>query len=265
MGLNKRGVSYAISAVIATATIVVLVLVAGTYTYQVLDQQRGAAEFDVIQKSFLAFNDALENTAWKSQGSRSARFSITYGTLELLPGIPFIVSVPTYDNVAYNATTGIIRYSLSTSYVSFGANYSQYILGADHLVSNGTGSYGRALIEQGTGVVTTTLTYGVRAMKTSVLNVTDGNSTKRVAYVDIWIIQVDIDEWSAHIHDFDLNARSLNVQTYPSAVYNITEENRQCNVTVRLGDEMDSTTIGLGDDADNVVFNFIIATVKVNV
>ena len=67
---KKSGVSYTISAVIMTATVLTLTLVAWSYANQILEQERGATEFDVAMQSMLAFDDAFENIAWKPQSSR---------------------------------------------------------------------------------------------------------------------------------------------------------------------------------------------------
>ncbi|UCG36770.1 MAG: hypothetical protein JSV64_00350 [Candidatus Bathyarchaeota archaeon] len=265
MNVDKRGVSYAISAVIMTATIVVLVLVTSVYTYQVLENQRGASEFSVAQKSILAFDDALENIAWKVHGSRSARFNIEYGILELMPNKLLTVNATGFEGAVRSLNTSYVKYSIETRYISLGENYTSYILGDSKLVSNGTGTYGRALVEQRSGWIAVTLSYGVRAMETSTIDVIDGNTTTRVTYVDIWIIEVDVDEWSAHISDFDLKARCLEVQTHPTSVYPVDEENRLINITVQLDGESDSTIIQLDDDAESVVFNFVIATVQLTI
>lgn len=265
MFANRRGVSYAVSAVIMTATILVLVLVSGTYTYQVLEQQRAAAEFEVAKKSILSFDDALENIAWKPYGARSARFTIDYGQLELVPNRQMIINVTGYENATYSLGTGQIKYGIETKYVTFGENYSTYLLGDSKAISNGTGSYGRILAQQNPGWVTLTLSYGVRAMKTSLLNVTQDDQPVLINYVDIWIVKVNVTEWSSYIGDFDLTARCVNVQTIPTNTYDILEGDRQLNITVKLEDEpLSSTAIRLDDSAEKVVFNFIVATVQVN-
>jgi len=267
---EKLGVSYTISAVIMTVATITLTLVASSYAYQILVQQRGATEFDVAMKSILAFDDALENIAWKPQASRLARFTVKYGQLELMPdnavrGLPLVVNVTDYPNASYSDLTGYIRYSTKTKYVNFGEGYQSYFLGNNRTLSNGAGSYGRASIEQNSGWVYITLTYGVRAMKTSTINVTQGNQTWRINNVDIWIIRMNVTNWSTNIGDFDLKAKCLDVTTIPyGGPYGYDVQNEQCNITVQLGDNpLDTDLIQL--DGDKVVFNFVIATVQVSV
>ncbi len=245
-----------------TVTAITLTVVAASYAYQILEQQRGATEFDVARKSILAFDDALENIAWKPQASRSARFTVDYGQLELIPNVRLIVNVTDYLNASYSDWTGYIRYSTKTKYANFGEGYQSYFLGNNRTLSNGAGSYGRASIEQKSGWVTINLTYGVRAMKTSTINLND----TLINYVDIWITKIDIAKWSTYIGDFDLKARCLDVETFSTPAYDVNGENRNCNVTAQLGIEpLNWTLIRLDDDADQVVFNFVVATVQVSV
>jgi len=261
---EKLGVSYTISAVIMTVATITLTLVASSYAYQILEQQRGATEFDVAMKSILAFDDALENIAWKPQASRLARFTVNYGQLELMPNVFLQVNVTDYPNASYSTSTGYIIYGTKTKYVSFGELYSSYFLGDNGTLSNGAGSYGRGSIEQYSGWVYITLSYGVRAMKTSTINVTDGDNQVRVNYVDIWITKIDIAKWSTYIGDFDLKVRCLNVETFSTPAYTVNGKN--CNVTAQLGIEpLNWTLIRLDDDANKVVFNFVVATVQVSV
>jgi hypothetical protein len=249
-----------------TATIAVLVLVSGTYTYQVLEQQRGAAEFEIAKKSILAFDDALENIAWKPQGARSARFTVNYGQLELVPDTQLAVSAMGYEAANYSVGTGYLRYGITTAFVNFGANYSSYLLGSGRMISNGTGSYGSALVAQSSGWVTLTLTYGVRAMKTSTTNITEGDQQVVVNYVDIWVTNLQIEKWATYVGDFDLQVKCLGVETLPTEVYDVTDANRQFNITVQLGDgPLSSILMQLDSNAEKVVFNFVVATLQVSV
>jgi len=261
---GKLGVSYTISAVIMTACTIVLVIVASVYAYQVLEQQRGAAEFNIAKKSILAFNDAFENTAWKPKAVQSARFTLNYGQLELIPctdSLSVNVSVGTFSNTT-QYSTGLVRYYTKTNYANFGEGYESYILGDESLLVTGsTESYGRVLIAQSWDCVNITLSYRVRAMRTSVIDI---NGTL-VNYVDIWIIKVVIGAHSFYVGDFDLKAKCLSVKTdtpiqcpieLPAPV--------NCTVTVRFGSETPSSA-PISLVAGEVVFNFVVAEVQVTI
>lgn len=264
---NSRAVSYTISAMIITASTITLVLVASIYAYQVLERQKGAAEFDVAKESILAYNDGLENVAWKPQAARSARFTVEYGFLELIPdfgplSIPLSVNAtvggPSY--VLYSNTSGAIRYNIKNQYVTFGSGYKSYLIGNESsLIAESTGSYGIARVEQKTGWVTITLFYRVRAMRTSVVEVDGVN----INYVDVWVIKPVISNWYSYIHDFDLKARCLQVQT--TTPYDpIPVENGIITITAQVGD-LPSSSASVQLTAGKVVFNVIVAEVKVSV
>lgn len=257
---NKQGVSHAISAVIITTTIIALVLAASMYAYQVLEQHRAGAEFECAKESILVFNDALENVAWKPQAARSTRFTIEYGVLELIPDAETLVVNATIGGSTIelnSASTGLVRYLIRNKYVNLGEAYESYFLGDERTVVNSTDSYGRALIQQQLGSVSITLSYRVRAMRTSVILV-DG---LRVNYVDVWIIKVIVGQRSSYVHDFDLMVRCRNMETNTKSV--VTSVN-SCTIGVQLGSESSSVSIPL-DEPDEVVFNVIVAELQVTV
>jgi hypothetical protein len=247
---------------ILTATTVTLVLVASIYAYQILERQRGVAEFDVAKESIITFNDALENIAWKPQAARSARFTIEYGHLELIPNFGAINVNATVEDSTYSLysnTTGAVRYNLKNQYVTFGSGYVSYLIGNESvLITESTGTYGIAVIEQNTGWVTITLFYRVRATRTSVIEVNGEN----VNYVDIWIIRLVIGTWYSYIHDFDLKARCLRVQATSQGPYDV-DQNGTGTITAQVGNVTSSASVPL--TSGKVVFNVIVAEVQVSV
>jgi len=258
---HNKAVSYTMSALIITAVTVALVIAASVYAYQVLEKQRGETEFEVAKKSILAFDDALENIAWKPKSSRSVRFTVEYGTLELIPDAVTLNVSAILDGTEYplnSTSTGLVRYFIENRYVNLGDGYKSYILGDDSLiVTEGTESLGRAIVEQESGLVNITLSYRTRAMGASVIEVggTDVN------YVNVWIIKVTIEHWSTYIHDFDLKAKCLDVKTSALGPYTVAPGVGNCTIRVQSGVESDSTVISLVPG--KVVFNIIVAEVEV--
>lgn len=267
--LGHRGaVSYTVSAIIMTATTVALVLVAFFYAYQVLDKQRGMSEFEVAKKSILAFDDALENVAWKPGATRSTRFTADYGYVQLLPNansmsISAIVDgqLKPLSNGTYPGSTAVIKYWLSTNFVSFEPNYESYILGnSSSVISSSTDPYGRSAIRQQAGWVTISLDYRVRTMRTAVIKV-NGVDTN---YVDIWVIRVSTvvsTAWS-YVHDFDLLARTMSVRTASYGPYNVSTQS--ASISVQIGSEpaqQRSVAVVPGQ----AVFNVVVADVRVSV
>ncbi len=265
MKSRKLGVSYTISAVIMTATAITLSLVAWSYANQTLERQRGATEFEVTMESILAFNDAFENIAWKPLSSRSARFILDYGQLQLIPNLDLVVNVPDYSGASYSGSTGYLRYTTQTKFVSFGDGYHSNFIGDDSFISSGAGTYAKGTISQDSDWVHMDLMYGIRVMKSSTVSTVDN--------VDIWIIEMETTEQSARYTELDLNAKCIDVTTKTFATtsgngYPVV--NGKATIDVHLGDNIsegaiisDSITIPL--DSQRVVFNFIIATVKVNI
>ena len=245
-----------------------MVLIASVYAYQMLEQQRGAAEFEVAKKSILSFNDALESVAWKLQAARSTRFTIEYGYLELTPnvyaiGINATVGSSTWplSNATFPGSNGKIMYSISDKYTSFGEGYSDYILGnSSNILVGSAESYGRAVIKQQASWVYILLDYRVRAMRTSVINV-GGND---INYVDIWVIKIKTlvtQPWS-YIHDFDLKAKCASIKTVTYGPYTVSGA-QNVDITVKIGDSSSSGSIALV--SGKVVFNVVVSEVQVYV
>jgi len=252
-----------------TAVTVALVVAAFAYAYQMLDQQRGMSEWEIAKKSLLAFNDALETVAWKTGATRSTRFTAQYGYLQLIPNnmsITITANVngapQSLSNTTYPGRTGMIQYWLGTKYVSYEPGYELYFLGNNStMISSSSDSYGRAVINQppNLGLVSMTLDYRVRAMKTSVIDVL-GVPTN---YVDIWVIKISMlkaTAWS-YVNEFDLQAKTLSVTTAP---YRFTEVTTATStVTVQIGSRSSQVPITLVPGT--VVYNVIVANVQVSV
>ena len=272
---HNKAASYTLSAMIMTAVTVALVVAAFAYAYQMLDQQRGVSEWEIARKSILAYNDALENVAWKPGAIRSTRFTAQYGYLQLIPpaaGNSITISatvngVPeSLPSATYPIKTGIIKYWLSTKYVSFDPNYESYILGNNSsLISSSSDSYGRSVINQQTGLVSMTLDYRVRAMRTSVINV----SNVQTNYVDIWVIKLSMlapNAWS-YVSEFDLQAQTLSITTVSHRFTGVT--NQTSVISVRIGSTTASkvpVTLDLGSThTGTVVYNVVVADVQVKV
>ena len=263
---QKKAISTAISAIIITAVTVSLVMIAAFYAYQVLGQQRGAAEFDVVKKSILAFDDALQDVAWRPNSSRMVRFKVEFGDLKLIPNTVSLSVSAKIGNSSENyplgsVLTGLIKYSIATRYVTFGENYTSYILGDnDLIVTDSTESLGNVLIEQGPGLVDVTLSYRARAIRTSVIKVNGTN----VNYVTIWLIKVAPypEVPTTHIHNFDLRAKCIDVKTTTFGPYDVAGAG-YCTITVVSQGESSSAQVGL--DSGKVVFSVVVAEVKVSV
>ena len=253
-----------------TGTTIVLVLISSIYAYQILEQQKGLSEFEVGNKSILAFNDALENVAWKLQASRSTRFTIEYGFLELTPnvypiGINATVGSSTWQlsNSTFPGSNGRIRYTISDKYTTFEEGYSSYLLGnSSNLLVGSAEGYGRAVIKQEASWVSIILDYRVRAMRTSVVNV----GGKDINYVDIWVIHVKMlvtQPWS-YVHDFDLKAKCTSIKTVTYGPYSV-NSNPNAVISAKIGSTTTTGTVPLvtTSPSPQVVFNVVVSEIQV--
>ena len=258
---NIKGSSPAISIVVITAVTVMLVLVAGNYATQTLEKQQGSTEFDTINRSFEAFDDALRDVAWDRGASRSTRFTTRYGHIEVIPdALPLEINITEYPSdpdLTLLGSMSIIKYEISNDYLTFGDNYQEYLVGDDKAVVNSSSeTYGRVLIEQKTDVVTLLLNYRVRALREGP-SVLVGSSL--VNYVDILIINITAAQQQSYSGDFELVAKNMGISTISAPQKNVVGDS--CTVNVIIGETANSVTIPL--DPGTVKYNFVIAEVLV--
>jgi hypothetical protein len=264
---NRSGASYAISAVVITATTIALVLVASTFAYQTLDQQRGTSEFNIAKNSLFSFDDGLRDVAWSLKGSRNTRFAIDYGKLTLFPdnaeyGLDLNVNVE-IDGFAippYKDTTGYVVYSIPQKYLTYRVTEPYYILGDEQLiVTEGTADLGRLLVSQESGWVNSFLSYRIRVMETSTITLSNDTT---LSYVNVLIIKMKISDFSDYVGELDLTAKAADLSTisYESTV----GINKQCIVSAQLGDQLSEISIDLNPNCDKVVVNFLISEMEVS-
>lgn len=255
---NRRAASPAISTMIITGVTVVLVLIASLYAYQNLNRQQGASEFETVQKSILAFDDALRDIAWSRQGARSAHFTVNYGLLEVLPFTsPLMINVANYG-VSYSTSTGYLQYSISTDYVNFADGYKSYILGDEKsAIPAGTEGFGQALIQQQSRWVNVLLNFRVRAVLEGPPTLVNSSL---VSYVDILVIKIIVPSRSQYHGDFDLAARNMYLTTDSRGPYLL--NGTTCTILVNLRGTESSVPISVAG-SDQVVFNFITSNIQI--
>ena len=252
---DKRGASPAISMVIITAATVVLVMISGSYGFLILERQKASAEFDVVAKSFLTLDDAVKDIAWDRGGSRSVRFTTSYGAVALLPDNKSLeIQVAEY-NVSYKLSTGVVKYSIPTSYISFGDGYSSFMAGSDSSVISSTAdSFSQLLANQESGYLTLTLNYRVR--------VTEEGPYPRANYVDILVIRLDCISLPYLTGEFDLVARNVAVTTKAFGPFAAGGSVATFSVSTEEGAE-NEVSLALNSGLETV-FNLIIADVRVS-
>jgi hypothetical protein len=261
---SRSGVSPAISTVIVTAATVVLVLVASQYAYRIIEQNRGAAEFASAKKAMLKLNDSVWYVSDKPQTSRATQFVAKYGKIMLVSNAlnaTVIVNVAG-NSKSYSITSGLVKYRISTDYVTFGEGYKEYVLGNDMLiVTRGTENLGRIVVEQQSGGVDIILSYRVYVAKTFETTGSGGYYT----YVSIRIIKIQISNNSTHHgeREFDVITKCLDLTTV-SYVFNVPSDGVTAVMNVNIDGSSDSW-VSQPLRKGVVVFNFIVSAVEVNV
>ncbi len=255
---NRRGVSPAVSTVIITAASVVLVLVAGNYALQVLQSQRAVAEFDTVQNSILAFDDAVRDIAWDRSGSRSIRFTNSYGNMRLIAnGRTFNITASGLSGTFTDGfTTATVKYQMPTGYGMPGVG-SSYILGDNaSVISKLIDSLGQVFVQHESGFNTVTLNYRVRVSEEGWMDV-DG---QRINYVDIFVIRLNCNT-SAIGGDFNLVCKNIGLKTTQSIKYTV---NGPLSLLVSDGTKAQPDEVKLNLTSGFVVFNTIVADVRVS-
>ena len=257
---NRKAASPAISMVIITAATVVMVLVASTYAFQLLIQQQASSEFSTVQKSILSFDDAVRDIAFDRGGSRSVRFTASFGNMLLLDGEKtFQISEPSLG-YNYQFTTAVVKYSMPYTLTSL--SESPYFIGdSKGIVSSLTESAGQAFVKQESGSANVFLNYRVRVNE-------EGTSTKlvnssiRINYVDIFVIRLTCATSSVGAGDFDLQCKNVGLSTTQSPLYTVPGDGLiTLSATVNgaaSGDVNIDLTAG-----QKVIFNLIVAEVRV--
>ena len=85
LGKDSRALSPAISTVIMTATIIVIVLVAMAYGQSYLTSSMAQNEFSTNQQFMLTTGLQIDNVAWMIGRAQTIQYSSTYGSLQRLP------------------------------------------------------------------------------------------------------------------------------------------------------------------------------------
>lgn len=121
----KQGITPAISTVIMTGAIIVMVLVAMAYGQSYLGSSMAQNEFTTNQQFMLTTGLQIDNVAWTIGRAQTIQYSSTTGDLQLLPdALNYTISLWLTSGavVSYTLQTGIILYNVPTAEYSLGNN-----------------------------------------------------------------------------------------------------------------------------------------------
>jgi hypothetical protein len=256
---EKKAASPAISMVIITAATVMLVLVAGSFATIVLDRQQAETEFNAIQKSILALDDAIRDVAWKNGASRSVRFTISKGSFQAVSPTRSVEINFNGEDSLYSFDTSVIKYAMSDSYIAL-AREESYIIGdADPAVSSVSDSVAQVLLAHESGYAIISLGYRIRISNEGIANVIIDGTTTAVNYVNIYITELSSPDFSISNGPFDLVARNIGTLTVTKGPFSTNAGN---SIYVEL-DDTPQEPVTLNLDSGQVIFNLIISKVSV--
>ena len=209
---DKKAASPAISMVIITAATVLLVLVAGNFAVTVLDRQQAATEFNSVQKSILALDDAIRDVAWKEGASRSVRFATSRGSFQTNTTTrPISITFDDYP-VGDPIQSSVIKYFMSDSYVALESEQFDIIGDDNPAVSSISASLGQVSLEHESGFASISLSYRLRVSNEGLYEIGD-DSTDSVNYVNIMIIELSCADLVGATGDFDMIVRNMGLDT----------------------------------------------------
>jgi hypothetical protein len=254
---DTKAASPAISMVVIVAATVVLVMISGSVAIQILERQKTSAEFDVVAKSFLTLDDALKDVAWDRGGSRSVRFTTNYGAVALLAENKSLnIRVNEYPDAEFpNLLTGVVKYSVSTSYITYGNGYNEFMTGSNtSVISSTSDSFSQLLANQQSGYLTLALNYRIR--------VAEEGPSSYANYIDILMIRLNCTNLPFLTGEFDLVARNIGVTTQSFGPFPAGRSSATVSVSTDGGPE-NHVVVGLNSGLP-VIFNLIVADVRVS-
>ncbi|HMK94996.1 MAG TPA: hypothetical protein VK536_06290 [Candidatus Limnocylindrales bacterium] len=131
---NKRAITPAISTIIMTAALVVLVLIAADFADNELTLQMAEGEFSSSKDFMQSTGTQIDNVAWTIGRTETVDYTAKYGQVAFAPKV-LTYTFKIYDNSVllntYNFTTGMILYNMPASTYSIGNNYFSRIIPLD--------------------------------------------------------------------------------------------------------------------------------------
>jgi hypothetical protein len=126
----RKAVSPAISSVIVTAVIVMLVTVALTFASNTLLYRIAESEFNSAKQSMTTLGLQIDDVAWIIGRSETVRFSSRYGDTAFRPALTYSVYINTTtatNQLLYSNVTGIVSFEMATKHHSMGGDYFEMI------------------------------------------------------------------------------------------------------------------------------------------
>ncbi|MDW8022247.1 MAG: hypothetical protein RMJ15_00675 [Nitrososphaerota archaeon] len=129
---NEKAVSPAISTVILTGAIVVLLLVTMIFTNDFLEARMTENEFSAMKQFIQTVGLQIDDVAWIPGRTQTIRYASRYGRVEFVDkALTYTVKIRTeagYWELLGTYTTGILMFNMPVNKYSLGNNYHERIL-----------------------------------------------------------------------------------------------------------------------------------------
>jgi hypothetical protein len=134
---DERAVSPAISTVIMTGTLIVLVFVAMSYANTDLSYQMAKGEFTANEQFMQSTGLQIDNAAWTIGRTETVDYTAKCGQVAFASGVLDYTFEISYNNgiswqLIYNCTTGMILFNMPTNNYNLGNNYFSRIVPASN-------------------------------------------------------------------------------------------------------------------------------------
>jgi hypothetical protein len=136
-----RAISPAISTVILTAAIVIMILVAVTFANNYLNVQLAQNEFGAMEQFMQTIGLQIDYVAWINGQTQTTRFACRFGSLSLQPiFLNYSVYLDGSQSPNFSYLTRILLFNMPTSNFNVGNNYYNRIVpvGSDSFLQSGT-------------------------------------------------------------------------------------------------------------------------------
>ena len=127
---SRKAISPAISSVIVTAVIVMLVTVALTFASNTLLYRIAESEFNSTKQTMATLGLQIDDVAWIIGRAETVRFSSRYGDVAFRSALNYTVYINTTAETnqrLYSNITGIISFEMATKHHSMGGSYFEMI------------------------------------------------------------------------------------------------------------------------------------------
>ncbi|MEM2294063.1 MAG: hypothetical protein QXX41_12390, partial [Nitrososphaerota archaeon] len=200
----------------------------------------------------------------KPQTSRVTQLIANYGEVMLMSkalNVTLTMKVGT-NSASYSVLSGVIKYRISTSYVTYGDHYREIILGNDKLiVTRGTEDLGVIVVEQQSGWVNLVLSYRVYVAKTY----ETVSSGKNVTYINLRIIKIEIPRDSIHVGELDIMTKCVDRSMTVSYVFEVPSDGVTAALNVKINESSTDSWVSQPLKRGSVIFNVIISVISVSV